>query len=389
METVSVGICSDGKKLTLVFPDTVKTENAPRVEEEVLSALSSHSPEKVTIDASRLQYISSAGLRIILRLLKRYPHLSVIEVSPEVYEILDVTGFTSMMAVKRRLQRISTEGCPVIGSGKNGCVYRLSPDTIVKVHYKKNTPDDIVREQQMARFGFISGIPTAIPFSIVRAGEHLGTVYELLDAASLSQEIREHPENMVFLIQRYICLLKILHSAVPDMRELPKDLSLPDRKAEIISWAECTADILGSEDTDRLKSILSEQIAPSNTLLHGDPHPGNVMDVAGEMNLIDMDGLGIGDPLLDLAAIMSTVIGFPALMHDDFIGWHDPEINVRFWQTLFDGYYTGLSPNEKEQKLRVIRLCMHTRLTRYSLRHPEVSEEDRKKEADCLRSLLR
>jgi len=41
----------------------------------------------------------------------------VLNVSPVVYDIFDVTGFTKLLNVKRRPREISVEGCEEIGSG--------------------------------------------------------------------------------------------------------------------------------------------------------------------------------------------------------------------------------------------------------------------------------
>ncbi len=51
----------------------------------------------VELDASELEYISSAGLRVLLKLKKAVGELTILNVNSEVYEILDITGFTSML----------------------------------------------------------------------------------------------------------------------------------------------------------------------------------------------------------------------------------------------------------------------------------------------------
>ena len=55
-------------------------------------------------DASELKYISSAGLRILLGISKRYKGKPrVINVSKEVYDVLDATGFTELLDVRNRV----------------------------------------------------------------------------------------------------------------------------------------------------------------------------------------------------------------------------------------------------------------------------------------------
>ena len=80
---------------------------------------------QISVDASRLEYISSSGLRILLSLAKRYKGFRVFDVLPQVYEVLETTGFTKIMTVERAMRRLSVEGCRLIGIGGVGKVYRL------------------------------------------------------------------------------------------------------------------------------------------------------------------------------------------------------------------------------------------------------------------------
>ena len=109
--------------LKIFLKGHIDSANAPQAETEINEALKEGGFDNVQIDASELEYISSAGLRVILRLRKSWPDLSIINVSSEVYEILDMTGFTEMMKVEKAYRVISVDGCEVIGQGANGKVY--------------------------------------------------------------------------------------------------------------------------------------------------------------------------------------------------------------------------------------------------------------------------
>ena len=101
----------------------VDSTNAPAVEKQIFEGLADNT-ENIIIDAEKLEFISSAGLRVILRLRKTYKNIEIIGVSSEVYEILDMTGFTEMMPVKKAYRRLSVDNCEIIGKGANGAVYR-------------------------------------------------------------------------------------------------------------------------------------------------------------------------------------------------------------------------------------------------------------------------
>ncbi|MBQ1342290.1 MAG: anti-sigma factor antagonist, partial [Erysipelotrichaceae bacterium] len=152
--------------LTIGLIGHIDSNNAPAVEREITKAREEAAPVNVIVDASELEYISSAGLRIILRLKKDFPDLVVKNVSSEVYEIFDITGFTEMMTVTRAYRNVSIEGCEIIGQGANGKVYRIDPDTVLKVYHDRDALDDIKRERELARTALILGIPTAIPYDV-------------------------------------------------------------------------------------------------------------------------------------------------------------------------------------------------------------------------------
>ena len=86
------GEIKDGKA-TIYLSGRIDSNNAPSVEESIGECLKGFDSSEITIDAENLEYISSAGLRLILRLRKTYADLRIIGASTEVYDIFDMTGF--------------------------------------------------------------------------------------------------------------------------------------------------------------------------------------------------------------------------------------------------------------------------------------------------------
>ncbi|MBP3853268.1 MAG: STAS domain-containing protein, partial [Erysipelotrichaceae bacterium] len=112
----------------------VDSSNATEFEQEIKEAIKDVSKESIVIDMEDLDYISSAGLRVLLRVRKAHDDLKIINVSPEVYEIFDMTGFTQMMDIQKAYRVVSVEGCEVIGTGANGTIYRIDQDNVVNVY---------------------------------------------------------------------------------------------------------------------------------------------------------------------------------------------------------------------------------------------------------------
>ena len=167
--------------------------------------------EKIVFDAEDLLYISSAGLRIMLKIKKAVDDFSIINASLDVYDIFQMTGFTEIIDVAKAMRKLSVDGCPVIGSGAKGLVYRYNSDTIVKVYKSLDCLDAIKNERELARKAFVLGIPTAISYDIVKVGDKYGSVFELLDANSFTQLIVKDTSKIDYYVEEYTNLLKSIH----------------------------------------------------------------------------------------------------------------------------------------------------------------------------------
>ncbi len=285
----------------------IDTANAPEIEKQIFEGFDK-SASKIIIDAENLEFISSVGLRVLLRLRKECSNIEVIGVSPDVYEVFEMTGFTEMMKVQKAYRRLSVEGCEVLGEGSNGVVYRYDPEIVVKVYRNANALNEIHRERQLARRALILGIPTAIPFDVVKVGDSYGSVFELLNAKSFSKLIKTEPENKDFYIEEFVKLLKKIHKTEVNPDEME------DMKAVALGWAEYLEGHLPKEQWEKLVALI-KAVPEQHTMIHGDYHTNNVEMQNGEVLLIDMDTLSFGHPVFELASMFLGFVGFSELDH--------------------------------------------------------------------------
>ena len=211
--------------LYIAVEGRIDASNAAEAEEKIFSIKNDHPGKHTVVDADQLAYISSAGLRVILRLRKEEPKLAIINVASDVYEVFDMTGFTDMVTIEKAYRRMSVDGCEFIAKGANGAVYRYDDETIVKVYFSKDALPDIKQERENARRAFVLGVNTAIPYGIVRVGDGYGMVTELLNASCVTKMICKNPDDMTQAVKYYIDLLKSIHACevkdgdVPDIKE--------------------------------------------------------------------------------------------------------------------------------------------------------------------------
>ena len=109
------------------------------------------------------------------------------------------------------MREVSIDGCAELGSGANGKVYRLTKDEMIKVFRPGITLDEIESEREASRKAFLLGVPCAIAFDTVKVGDCYGTIYEMLNAATVQERIREKPDRLPELAAATAKLLKELH----------------------------------------------------------------------------------------------------------------------------------------------------------------------------------
>jgi len=366
--------CTKDKTFYIQLHDRIDSSNAAPVEEEILNALNNCPVPAVVIDADDLFYISSAGLRVILRLRKNHPELKIINASSAVYEIFEMTGFTEMIPVEKGYRKLSIEGCEVVGQGANGKVYRLDKDTIVKVYYNADALPEIHRERELARRAFILGIPTAIPYDVAKVGDSYGSVFELLNAKSFSKLIAAEPENLDKYMVMFVDLLKKIHSTEVN----PEDM--PDQRAVVIDWVKFLKDYLDAGKWTKLNALV-EAVPVNHHMLHGDYHTKNVMMQNGEVLLIDMDTLAQGDPVFEFASIYNAYVGFYDFNHAasmDFQGL-PYEITASIWKKLLPLYFGTTDPAKLKAVEDKAAVLGYTRLMRRLIRRNGFDTEEGRK----------
>ncbi len=91
----------DSKALVLALAGRLDTVTAPELEAVLKDALAG--VEKLTFDFEKLDYISSAGLRVLIsaqKTMNRQGSMKVIHANEMIREIFDVTGFADILTVE-------------------------------------------------------------------------------------------------------------------------------------------------------------------------------------------------------------------------------------------------------------------------------------------------
>lgn len=359
----------DKNILYIAVDGRIDASNAADAEEKIFAIKNDNIGKHTVLDAEKLEYISSAGLRVILRLRKEEPKLAIINVVSDVYEVLEMTGFTDMITIEKAYQRMSIEGCEFLAKGANGAVYRYDDETIIKYYFSKDALPEIKQERENARRAFVLGLNTAIPYGIVRVGDGYGSVTELLNALSVSKLIKQNPDDVSQAVKYFVDMLKSIHAIKAE------DGEFPDMKEIALDWVNFISSHIPQELSKKLYDLV-DAVPKENTLLHGDYHTNNVMVQNGEPLLIDLDTLCIGHPVFELGSMFNAFIGYSELDHQvsmNFFGYTH-ETARKLWEISLK-MYLGTEDDEIFKSISEKAMIIgYIRMLRRAIRRPEESD---------------
>ncbi|MBR4168246.1 MAG: AMP-binding protein, partial [Lachnospiraceae bacterium] len=114
-----------GEKLDYDLSIAAEEEIIPFLEE----AESSGAIAGIVLDADALSYISSAGIRLLLKLKKRIPDMRVLHVADNIYDTISITGMEEIFGLE-----LKSAGAVAVGAGSNG-----SADTAKRTPYDRKS----------------------------------------------------------------------------------------------------------------------------------------------------------------------------------------------------------------------------------------------------------
>ena len=90
-----------GTTLTVALEGRLDTTTAPKLEEELRSSVDGIT--RLVFDVEKLEYVSSAGLRVLLamqKLMNQQGEMMLQNVNEAVMEVFEVTGFSDILRIE-------------------------------------------------------------------------------------------------------------------------------------------------------------------------------------------------------------------------------------------------------------------------------------------------
>ena len=98
---MTINKISEGSRLTIVIEGRLDTNSSPKLEAELRQSVSGVT--ELVFDFSGVEYISSAGLRVLLaaqKVMNRQGSMKLIGVSADVMEVFEITGFADILTIE-------------------------------------------------------------------------------------------------------------------------------------------------------------------------------------------------------------------------------------------------------------------------------------------------
>ncbi len=98
---MTINKTQQGSELVIALEGRLDTTTAPQLEAEMKQSVSG--VESLILDFAKLEYISSAGLRVLLaaqKVMNRQGKMVVKNVNETISEIFEVTGFCDILTVE-------------------------------------------------------------------------------------------------------------------------------------------------------------------------------------------------------------------------------------------------------------------------------------------------
>ncbi|MBQ9564368.1 MAG: anti-sigma factor antagonist [Synergistaceae bacterium] len=352
---------SEGQ-LRFTVSGSIDSTNAAEFGDLVAKERRKHPDGEVVFDCGGLDYISSTGLRVFLKLKKsEMEPVQLVNVSQSVNEVLEMTGFSQLFDVKaaetapasHAMKDVSDAETQKIGTVGNITVYRVGEDTLLKVYDKGTSLATIEQERNYAQAAFVSGVPTLITYDVVTYQGQYAMLYELARANTISALLKPAPWKLDEYAQEMGYLMRTIHNSRPEAGSLPATSDIYRKWAwKMMPW-------LRPKEIETLVRVI-QAIPEEPTVVYGNFHARNVfvqqskVHANGELLLINLTGISCGNPVYDLGAAYIAHVMEPEKVAARITGLDAPQVR-KFWNIMIRTYFGTDDDEVIEEKEEIIR----------------------------------
>ena len=135
MSKLNISVKGGKGEIIFVLDGRIDANSSENFKNAVVSHIQEKGAKSVIFDCENLEYVSSSGLRVFLSLKqKEKVKLKLINISDEVYDIFDVTGFSQILDISRKIHDISDSKGQLIAESNDMIMYQMDDEKIMKLY---------------------------------------------------------------------------------------------------------------------------------------------------------------------------------------------------------------------------------------------------------------
>ena len=191
----------------------------------------------------------------------------------------------------RRREKLSVVLGSLIAVGRTSEVYRYGNDAVAKVLGPRVPDHWAAAEASLTESVCTLGIPAPEVLEVTVIDGRPTIIFELIDGPTMWQLMSQEPAALPSLVHQFAEIQRSIHrSGVPDL--LPGNV---DRMCSKIAVVDAVS------DADRRVAIdVARGLPRGAAMLHGDPHPGNILVGPNGLVVIDWFDASVGHPAADV-----------------------------------------------------------------------------------------
>ncbi len=324
-------------QLNITLPARIDSVTSGELEKQLEVLLEGKEDASICLLAEKLGYISSAGIRIIVSLKKRFRHMEILHVSRLIYDIFSMAGVTNLIPVKKRIRKIDPpEPDRFLSLGEDYELYRMSEEQDVRIYREDISVEEVTERMSLSELAVSLNIPAFPLQEVVVCGERCGILCRHAEGSTLDRIFEERPGDLNEELKKLAELMDLLHHRIME------EETFPDASQRLLQALE---EINTLAEKERLALIgLVQSLKEKNTFVLGNLSLKNVLLEDGKLYFLDMKWCGRGNPVLDLQAAASA-------MHAD---GHDAA-----WEQFFSLYIEKKSPEIKNRLKTILNPELH------------------------------
>lgn len=335
----------DGQLITVMLPEKIDSDNAHSVQKEFEKILKNNSNCQIKLDAAGMDYITSAGLRMMLVFQKKGILNEIVNVNNAVYGVFDVTGFLEVFTVHRAREVQETGQDNLIGEDAYGKLYIKDEDDVIRIWNPDVPEEDIERGITCSKIALKLNVTNAIVVGKAETDEGIGRLYAVDSVEGLVRYLKRKPRERKKVIASIVRQLDVFRFN-QELRETV--YSLYEKYMRLVEETSVF-------DHDEKKAIVDylTMLSRNNHVIFENLNAHTMLCKNGDVIFVDLSRLCYGNPIFALAGMYRNRIENGELLGDC------EENGERAWKELLTGFYPKYNMEELAVVDRVARSYGH------------------------------